>query len=270
MRFCKHCGEPLVDPKNFCPNCGSKIENYTISRTNNISRINSTEILESEGRSDKKETLITESGTDTKEFSITESGIDTKEFSRIESGTDTKEFSRIESGTDTKKFSRKENETNTKEISRTESRTIIVEKSGSEISSQDPKFKLRRLNWRVYVLIGLFILLAITYFMFDPFNKDIAFAKWGDLSDKEKVALVTEFKEGQYPDIESPTVDDIVKYCNLLYKDSSSEDDTIDSVVSEFIEWDKEERIRAVAELSGDIIDGKSSNEKKAAEEDQR
>lgn len=123
--------------------------------------------------------------------------------------------------------------------------------------------RFMRVNWRVYFLTSLLILLAAIYLIFDPFNNDVAFAKWGELNNQEKTSLVTDFMQENYPDVSTPTADEIIRYCDLLYKETGGKDETISSVLSEFAELDKEKRIAAIAALSGDIIEDGSSNEEK-------
>ncbi|MBB6446752.1 zinc ribbon domain-containing protein [Bacillus benzoevorans] len=128
-------------------------------------------------------------------------------------------------------------------------------------SSDSNKIKFKRVNWRVYFLSGLVLLLAAIYLIFDPFNKDVAFAKWGELTKQEKVTLVTDFMQENYPDISTPTAAEIIRYCNLLYKDAGDKNEAISSILSEFVELDKEKRIAAIAALSGDIIEDESRND---------
>ena len=120
-----------------------------------------------------------------------------------------------------------------------------------------------KVNWRVYFLASLLILLAAIYLIFDPFNNDVAFAHWGELNNQEKSSLVTDFMQENYPDVSTPAADEIIRYCNLLYEETGGKDETISTVLSEFVELDKEKRIAAIAALSGDIIEDESSDEDK-------
>ena len=108
------------------------------------------------------------------------------------------------------------------------------------------------------------VLLAAIYLIFDPFNNDVAFAKWGELNNQEKTSLVTDFMQENYPDVSTPAADEIIRYGNLLYEETGGKDETISTILSEFVELDKEKRIAAIAALSGDIIEDESSHEKKA------
>jgi len=55
MKYCKHCGQEVDDDATFCPNCGSKIENYstnnytTSSNRDNSSNRHSHKIRETDG-----------------------------------------------------------------------------------------------------------------------------------------------------------------------------------------------------------------------------
>ena len=128
------------------------------------------------------------------------------------------------------------------------------------------KIKFKRINWRVYSLIGLILLLAALYFTFDPFNKDVAFAQWGELTEQEKSTLVTNYMVENYPDLTSPAADEIIRYCNLLYDETGGKNQTISSVLSEYVELDKEQRIAIIAKLSGDLIEDNSSNKENSDE----
>lgn len=125
----------------------------------------------------------------------------------------------------------------------------------SNEASRAEKFKFKKSRWGVYSIIGVLILLVASYFIFDPFQKEQVFAEWGNLSHQGKVNLVTDFKEKEFPDLQSPTVEQMIEYGDLVYNHSSKEEDTISSVLTEFIEYDSQERIAAIAALSGDVIE---------------
>lgn len=127
----------------------------------------------------------------------------------------------------------------------------------SPVTSEPDKRFFRKINWRVYALAALILVLAVLWLTYEPFNsnKDVPFAQWGQLTEQEKATLVTTYMEENHSGLTSPEANEIIRYCDLLYKKSGGKDGTMSSVLNEFVVLDKEKRIAIIAELSGDLIE---------------